>query len=201
MGLDLTQAPAWPVVSNRAMHPDSRIPSHVPLTFALAFAAIVAITGCRPSAYDQCNEIELGSSTGSLPVEENAGNPGHGHALRGPVGDLTCCYFGIPDSGISNCGVDCSAPENRATPLKLGGGFAGECVGGLEDGTSHCTAWVRDGKVVATQYFCGRLMARAAFDAAVAPARRHVIAPQLQRAGPRRRVGSRGAPFARTPKS
>ena len=155
MGLDLTQSPALPLGFGRPMHPDSRIQSQLALSFVFAFAAIVVTAGCRPSAYDQCNEIELGASTGSLPVQENAASAGHGHALRGPVGDLTCCYFGTPDSGISNCGVDCSAPENRATPLKLGDDFAGECVGGLEDGTSRCTAWERDGKVVATQYFCG----------------------------------------------
>lgn len=130
---------------------------HRALALAVAAAAISLACGLTATGFERCRDLPLGTAIDDLPVD--ADRPaGLGQPMQGPAQELACCRAALadPDGGEADggCGVDCTLPENQATPVALGGGYTSGACAATGGGISLCTAWVRDGGVVATQYFC-----------------------------------------------
>ncbi len=123
--------------------------------------AVSCLGACAPVEYERsqeaCAAIELGTPADTLPTTDMTLVWYYGDALQGPVGQLRCCNR--CDWGEASCGdcqVDCSDPALRAEPRRLGGEFLGPCNPSLDPGSSggSCIIWARDGRVVATSFWC-----------------------------------------------
>lgn len=67
-----------------------------------------------------------------------------------------CCYrCAQSGSGACNCGVDCADPAWQATPIRLGGAYAGECnPSSTIESSQSCVVWAQDNEIKAITSYC-----------------------------------------------
>jgi hypothetical protein len=105
---------------------------------------------CSTPSYERCLGIPPGTPASSLPLQ------GHGYTEGSPLEPtelhaLRCCYPTFRDAGICPGEFDCAQVE-PAELVGIGGDYAGDDCG--MGGRWACSAWVRDGGVLATWLFC-----------------------------------------------
>lgn len=118
------------------------------LTCLVLLGAVLA--GCGSDSREACFAVALGTPASELPLGGTSTWTGYTGGEKGPAYTFACCHRSV-DPGAA-CGVDCSLPEWRGTPVELAGAdYTGRCY---EEGGGHCTVWLVEDRVAAVQFYC-----------------------------------------------
>jgi hypothetical protein len=121
------------------------------ILLVLGVSMFTTAMSCFGSSFERCEAIPAGTPASSLPPLGRGGYV-EGSPLAPPeLLALQCCYPTFRDGGICPGQFDCAQVE-PAELVGIGGDYQGDDCG--MGGHWACSAWVRDGGVLAAWNFC-----------------------------------------------
>ncbi|HEY1418440.1 MAG TPA: hypothetical protein VGF41_11055 [Myxococcaceae bacterium] len=121
------------------------------ILLVLGVSMFTMAVSCSTSSFERCAAIPAGTPTSSLPLVGRSGYVEGSPITPTELLALQCCYPIFRDGGICPGEFDC-AQVQPAELVRIGGQYAGDDCG--MGGQWACSAWVRDGGVLAAWNFC-----------------------------------------------